>query len=200
MVCRSLPFLAAVRTAPGGGSAMRIIRRTVSMVGAVVLMCVLAVPAFAYGAPISVNITVTGQVAGVTSGQVASETCGQYSLSATVAGASGTGVPGVAVTWAITSAPSGAHDKLGSSTTTTGSNGVATNTLRLSCVAGNRVVQANTGGVLGAISINSGGSGLPNTSTVPSTPTSQSLPATSLLFLGIAIGCGMALGVRRFRA
>jgi hypothetical protein len=56
------------------------------------------------------------------------------------------------------------------------------------------------GGVLGAISIGSCVSGLPNTSTMPSAPTSQSLSATSLLFLGIAIGCGMALGVRRFRA
>ena len=173
---------------------MSVVRRTASLVGAVVLVCVLAVPALAIYPEASVNVTLSGQVAGVTCGTA-------IPLSATVDGASGTGVPGVVVTWTIASSPSGANDKLGSASTTSGANGVATNTLTLSCVTGKRVVQASfQGGVLGAISINLSASGLPNTSTMPGAPTSQSLPAASLLFLVIAIGFGMALGVRRFRA
>ena len=169
-------------------------RRIESLVGAVILACILAVPVLAYNGEVPVNITLSGQVAGVTCGKA-------IPLSATVDGASGTGVTGIALTWTITSSPSSAHDKLGSSVTTSGANGAATNTLTLSCVAGTRVVQASyTGGVLGAISISLSASGLPNTSTMPSAPTSQSLPAASLLFLVIAIGFGMALGVRRFRA
>lgn len=173
---------------------MTIIHRTASMVGAVVLLCVLAVPALAYTGEVPVNVTVSGQVAGVTCGKA-------IALSATVDGVSGTGVPGVAVTWVITSSPSGAHDKLGSATTTSGANGAATNTLTLSCVAGERVVQASVqGGVLGAISINLTPSGLPNTATVSDPHTSPSLQAASLLFLLIATGFGVALGVRRFGA
>jgi len=121
----------------------------------------------------------------------------------------------VAVAWVITSSPSGAHDTLGFATTTSGTNGVATNTLTLSCVAGKRVVQGGVlgaissisltpsdlqGGVLGAISFNLTPSGLPNTATVLDPYTSPSLPAASLLFLVIATGFGVALGVRRFRA
>jgi hypothetical protein len=173
---------------------MSMIRRTASLVGAAILVSVLAVPALAYNGEVPVNITVSGQVAGVTCGTA-------IPLSATVDGASGTGVPGVVVTWTIASSPSGANDKLGSASTTSGANGVATNTLTLSCVTGNRVVHASAqGGVLGAISINLSASGLPNTSTMPDGHTSPSLPAASLLFLAIAIGFGMALGVRRFRA
>ncbi len=169
-------------------------RRIESLVGAVILACILAVPVLAYSGEVPVNITLSGQVAGVTCSKA-------IPLSAAVDGASGTGVPGVPVTWTIASSPSGANDKLGSSTTTTGANGTATNTLTLSCVAGKRVVQASfQGGVLGAISINLSASGLPNTSTMPGAPTSQSVPAASLLFLAIAIGFGMALGARRFRA
>ena len=173
---------------------MAIIRRAASLAGAVVLVCVLAVPAFAYTGEVPVNITLSGQVAGVTCGKA-------ISLSATVDGASGTGVPGVAVTWAITTSPSGAHDKLGSATSTSGANGAATNTLTLSCVTGKRVVQASAqGGVLGAISINLAPTGLPNTATAPDTHPSPSLPATSLLFMAIATGFGIVLGVRRSRA
>jgi hypothetical protein len=168
-------------------------RRIGSLVCAVILACILAVPVLAYTGEVPVNITLT------LSGKVACSKA--IPLSATVDGASGTGVPGVAVTWTIASSPSGANDKLGSSVTTTGANGVATNTLTLWCVAGKRVVQASLqGGVRGAITINLGASGLPNTSTMPGAPASRSLPVASLLFLAIAIGFGMALGVRRFRA
>ena len=187
---------------------MSVVRRTASLVGAVVLVCVLAVPALAIYPEASVNVTLSGQVAGVTCGKA-------IPLFATVAGASGTGVPEVAVAWVITSSPSGAHDTLGFATTTSGTNGVATNTLTLSCVAGKRVVQGGVlgaissisltpsdlqGGVLGAISFNLTPSGLPNTATVLDPYTSPSLPAASLLFLVIATGFGVALGVRRFRA
>ena len=103
---------------------MSMTRRIASLVGAITLVSILAVPALAYTDEVPVNITVSGQVAGVTCGTA-------IPLSATVDWASGTGVPGVVVTWTIASSPSGANDKLGSSATTSGANGAATNTLTL---------------------------------------------------------------------
>ena len=172
---------------------MRILRRTVSLLGAAFLIGALAAPVSAYTGEVPANITVTH------SGAVKCNTA--IPLSAVVDGPSGTGIPGVVVTWSVTNAPAGSHDSLGSGTTTTGTTGTATNTLTLSCVVGTRTVTATAqGGVLGSISVRLGSSGLPNTSTVPDAPPAQLPLGAVLLGLLAAVAVGVTLGTRRSRA
>ena len=156
---------------------------------AVVMACTLAATAFGY----------SGEVAGAVTIARAGGTiqCGvNLTVTATVLDAAGKAISGQPVEWSFTSTPSSA-DVIKRSPTNTNASGVATTTVVLACVAGNRHLRAvadavSAGSVLGVTA-----AGLPNTSTVPGETPAQGLPLIGTLLAVLAMAAGGVLAFRR---
>jgi hypothetical protein len=146
-----------------------------------------------------------GQVAGSVEITVGDVTCKQpISVTATVLDQEGRVIAGQEVAWAFTATPSSA-DTIIPSSSTTNVNGVATTTVTLACVPGNRHLRATADQVSGTAVFGLtegqvlGVTGLPNTTTARPSVTSESgsmpvlLAATALLLALVLVGGGLKL-------
>ena len=140
-----------------------------------------------------------GEVAGAVSvgGPTGTLACGTpITVTATVLDASSDPIDGQPVDWTFTSSPSSA-DTINSTPTTTDANGVATTTVTLACVVGNRTVTATADGISAGAVLGITSGGLPRTSTAPGGSPVGNLPiGTILALLAVLVGGGII--VRRF--
>lgn len=140
-----------------------------------------------------------GQVAGAISLAPPSGTlkCGTpLTVSATVVDAASSPIADQPVAWTFT-APLVAGDKINATPTNTNASGVATTTVTLACVVGNRTVTAQADAILANVVLGITSLGLPNTSTIPDGAPLGSLPIGTLLAL-LAMLAGGTIIVRRF--
>src|SRR5450759_662374 len=118
----------------------------------------------------------TGNGAVTVAGPGGTLICGDnITVTATVVDAAGKLIAGQPVAWSFTSTPSTA-DKINTTPTTTNASGVATTTVVLACVAGNRTITATADGVSAGAVLSVTATGLPNTSTLPGETPAQNLP------------------------
>ncbi len=152
-------------------------------------MLIMAASVFAYA----------GEVAGAVSVAPPTGTlkCGvPLTVSATVVDAASKLISGQPVAWTFT-APLVAGDKINTTPTTTNASGVATTTVTLACVTGNRTVTAQADAIFASAVLGITAAGLPNTSTGFEVPSIGSLPIGMLLAL-LAMFVGSGIIVRRF--
>ncbi len=154
-----------------------------------------------------------GSVPGSVEITVGSVNCNQpVVVTATVLDTAGQAIPGQMVEWTLTSTPSSA-DAISPSSSTTDASGVATTSLTLSCIPGNRQLRATAdqvsgtavialpqGGTLGSTGgPGQGGNGLPNTTTAPADAApGPGLFLVLLAILAVLVGAGVT--VRRLAA
>lgn len=144
---------------------------------------------YAYGAQVAGAVTV-----GVPSGTLE---CGvALTVTATVLDASSNPIAGQPVDWSFSSSPSNA-DVIDTTPTTTDANGVATTTVTLACVAGNRTVTATADNISAGAVLGITASGLPRTSTMPDGSPVGNLPIATILAL-LAVLAGGGIIIRRF--
>jgi hypothetical protein len=136
----------------------------------------------------------TGQVIGdVTIAVVGATNCATpTTLSATVTDALGTPLAGESVAWSFVTSPS-SSDAINATPTTTNSSGVATTTVTLAPVDGNRTVRATAGEFSASVVLSPVcQGGLPNTSTAPS-GTDLPVGPILLIVLGLFLAAGFGL-------
>lgn len=156
------------------------------------------------GTALALGMTATvfayaGQVAGAVTvgGPSGTLKCGvALTVTATVSDSEGSLIEGQPVDWAITSSPSPA-DTINSTPTTTNASGVATTTVTLACVAGNRTVTATADDISAGAVLGITAAGLPRTSTAPDGSPVGTLPIATILAL-LAVLAGGGIIVRRF--
>jgi hypothetical protein len=139
-----------------------------------------------------------GQVPGTVSisGPASTLSCGlPTSVSATVVDASSNPIAGQAVHWSFGSSPSTA-DTVSPTQTTTNADGVATSTVTLACVAGDRTVIATADAIIGAAVLGVTMGGLPRTSTESVPGPVGNLPILTM-FAALAVLVGGGGIVRR---
>lgn len=142
--------------------------------------------AFAYAGEVAGAVTVSGP-----SGTLK---CGvALTVTVTVVDATSKPIEGQPVDWSFTSTPS-SKDKINSTPTTTNASGVATTTVTLACVAGNRTVTATADEITGSAVLSITAAGLPDTSTTPDGAPAGDLPIATIL----ALLAGGGIMVRRF--
>ena len=123
--------------------------------------------------------------------------CGvNITVTATLVDSTGAPIAGQAVDWSFTSSPSAA-DTINKTPTTTNSSGVATTTVKLACVAGNRHLHAVAGAVGASAVLGVTGAGLPNTSTLPGETPAQGSPLIGTLLAVLAMVVGGAFALRQ---
>jgi hypothetical protein len=137
-------------------------------------------------------------------GSITVAACGPNgTVTATVLDATGQPIDGQSVVWSliVTVSP---QDTLGQTPTTTNVHGVATTTVTLAPVDGNRTIRAVAGDIAGQAVFQcfsgetQGITGLPATSTLPATaPATPVGPGWALLVLGAAFLAGAGLMLRR---
>jgi hypothetical protein len=164
------------------------------MTAAAGLLLALAAPIVAaYEAEVPQSVTVTAPT-----GTLPCRSA--FPVSATILDTSGTAVPGVEVTWTLKTVVS-SQDAIVDVTTTSDANGVATTSVYLDCIVGERQVEARAGTAIGGavlgittagVAAGTGGTGgLPNTSTPPS-----QTPPLMLAVAGFAVVLGGVMGIR----
>ena len=117
-------------------------------------------------------------------------------IRATLLATDGTPFTGEPVDWTFSSSPSSA-DKINSTPTITNASGVATTTVTLACVVGNRTITATNGEMSASAVLGITSAGLPRTSTVPDGSPVGNLPIATILAL-LAVLAGGVIIVRRF--
>jgi hypothetical protein len=172
-------------------------RVAVSIGSAAMLLGMLVQGAAAYAGQIPQQVTVGGP---------ATVSCGSnLSVSATVTDSHGARVDNQQVVWSF-GAGQQAGDTIGTVTTTTDANGVATTTVRLGCVLGSRTVVATAGPASGQVLLplselvggvtagpTGGTGGLPPTSTAGDSPISwPSILAVFAILMALVL-----VGLRR---
>jgi hypothetical protein len=156
---------------------------------AVALALITSATAFGYAGEVAGAVTVAGPGGTLTCGV-------NITVTATVVDAAGKLIAGQPVTWAFTSTPSTA-DKINASPTTTNASGVATTTVVLACVAGNRTIRATADAISAGAVLSVTAAGLPNTSTLPGETPAQNLPVIGTLLAVLAMAAGGVLALRR---
>lgn len=139
-----------------------------------------------------------GEVAGAVTvaGPGGTLQCGvNLTVTATIVDSAGKPISGQPVDWSFTSSPSAA-DKINKTPTTTDADGIATTTVVLACVAGNRSLRAVADAVSASAVLGVTAAGLPNTSTVPGETPAPGLPIATLLAV-LAMAAGGVLALRR---
>ena len=126
-----------------------------------------------------------GQVAGsIQVGVSGTAACERpVTVTATVMDGDGKLISGQPVEWIFVSSPSD-DDVINTTPSVTDSEGVATTTVSLACVAGERRIRATADDVSAEAFLSLGGVGLPNTSTAPHTPLVPLLVVAVLSTLG----------------
>lgn len=145
---------------------------------ALLLLCVAAPAAFSYAGQVVDHLTVAGPA-----GTLHCNT--NLTVTATVLDASGVAVDGRTVTWAITAGQK-TGDQILTVSTTTNAAGVATTTVKLACVVGNRTVTATADPASASVVLGIVLAGLPPTSTDPSP---MPMWAYALAALGVLAAC-----------
>jgi hypothetical protein len=160
-----------------------------ALIAGAALALALSATVLAYAAQVVAALTV--------SGPGGSASCGTpITLRATALETGGAPIEGQPIDWAFTSSPSN-QDRINSTPTITNASGVASTTVTLACVVGDRTVTAtgdavNASAVLGVTS-----AGLPGTSTGIDVGPLGKLPlATIAAILAVLAGSGIIL--RRF--
>lgn len=156
---------------------------------AVALALVASATALGYAGQVPAAVTIAGP-----GGTIVCNT--DVTVTATITASNGAPVTDQAVTWSFTSSPSAA-DKILHKTTTTDANGVATTTVVLACVAGNRYLGAVAGAVSGSAVLGVTAAGLPNTSTLPAQVPAQNAPSIATLLAILAMAAGGVLVLRQ---
>jgi hypothetical protein len=157
--------------------------RGLAGLAAAALVLLAATTAFGYAGEVAGAVTVGGPGGTLQCGV-------PITVSATIVDSAGKPIEGQPVDWTIASSPSSA-DTINATPTTTDANGVATTTVTLACVAGNREIRATADGVSGGAVLGVTAAGLPRTSTVPGeVPVDVSLVATLLAVLAVLAGGG----------
>lgn len=155
----------------------------------VALALALTTTVFGYAGQVAGAITVGGP-SGVLKCGVA------LTVTATVLDAEGSPIEGQPVDWSFSSSPSSA-DTINSTPTITNASGVATTTVTLACVAGNRTVTATADGFSAGAVLGITSAGLPRTSTSLDGSPVGNLPIATILAL-LAVLAGGVIMVRRF--
>lgn len=149
-----------------------------------ILALALSTTVFAYAGEVAGAVTVGGPTGTLKCGVA-------LTVTATVVDASSKLIAGQPVDWSFTSSPSSA-DKINATPTTTNASGVATTTVTLACVAGNRTVTATADGVSAGAVLGITAAGLPRTSTAPDgSPVGNLSIATILALLAVLAGGGI---------
>ena len=162
--------------------------RWLAGLAAVALALMTSATAFGYAGEVAGAVTVAGPGGTLTCGV-------NITVTATVVDAAGKLIAGQPVAWAFTSTPSTA-DKINATPTTTNANGVATTTVVLACVAGNRTIRATADAVSASAVLGITAAGLPNTSTLPGETPAPGLPLIGTLLAVLAIAAGGVLALR----
>jgi hypothetical protein len=166
---------------------MRPRNRLLAVTAGTLLALAVAAMAFAYAGQTLKTITVTGPGGTLKCGV-------PFTVTATLLATDGTPFAGEPVTWTFSVTPSGA-DKIDPSSTITDSSAVATTTVTLACVDGDRRITATSDGVSGSAVLSLAAIGLPRTSTLPAAPAGD--PAIETLLALIAVLAGGVIMVRR---
>ena len=156
---------------------------------AVALALVTSATALGYGPTVAAAVTI-----GTPGGTLQ---CGvNVTVTATIVDAAGKPIAGQPVDWSFKSSPSSA-DKINRTPTNTNAEGVATTTVVLACVAGNRYLHAVADAVGASAVLGVTAAGLPNTSTLPSETPAQGLPLVGTLLAVLAMAVGGAFALRQ---
>ena len=137
-------------------------RFAASGVAALLLLSVVAPAVMGYAGQVANQITVAGP-----SGTLVCNT--NLTVTATVLDAGGNPVDNRAVVWTF-GAGKVTGDQIVTASTTTNATGVATTTVKLACVVGNRTVIATSAPSTGQVVLGITATGLPPTGTTPPTP------------------------------
>jgi Bacterial Ig-like domain (group 1) len=156
---------------------------------AVALALITTATAFGYSGEVAGAVTVAGPGGTLTCGV-------NITVTATVVDAAGKLIAGQPVAWSFTSTPSTA-DKINTTPTITNASGVATTTVVLACVAGNRTIRAVADAISASAVLGVTAAGLPNTSTLPGETPAQNLPVIGTLLAVLAMAAGGVLALRR---
>ncbi len=163
--------------------------RWLAGLAAVSLTLITAATAFGYAGEVAGAVTIA------TPGGTLK--CGvNITVTATIVDSAGKPISGQPVAWTFTTTPSAA-DKINKTPTTTDANGVATTTVVLACVAGNRYLHAVADAVGASAVLGVTAAGLPNTSTLPSETPAQGLPLIGTLLAVLAMAAGGVLALRQ---
>lgn len=167
---------------------MKVLQRLgVAGLAAALLSALVASAVFAYAGQ------VTGQVS--VAAPSSSLTCNTpVPVAATVLDVNGKPFSDTAVTWSFKSGTEQSGDKISPTTSTTNASGVATTSVTLACVTGQRTVQATSGTYVGGAVLGITAVGLPSTSTLP-TPSGE--PMWMFLVAAAAVVAGLALMTRQ---
>ena len=158
-------------------------------VAAVILALVTSATALGYVTTVAAAVTVAGPGGTLQCGV-------NTTVTATIVDSAGKPIAGQPVDWSFTSSPSSA-DKINRTPTTTNADGVATTTVVLACVAGNRHLQAVADAVRASAVLGVTAAGLPNTSTLPSETPTQGIPLVGTLLAVLAMAVGGAFALRQ---
>jgi len=137
-------------------------RFAASGVAALLLLSVVAPAVMGYAGQVANQITVAGPA-----GTLVCNT--NLTVTATVLDAGGNPVDNRAVVWTF-GAGKVTGDQIVTASTTTNATGVATTTVKLACVVGNRTVIATSAPSTGQVVLGITATGLPPTGTTPPTP------------------------------
>lgn len=156
---------------------------------AVALALMTSATAFGYAGEVAGAVTVAGPGGTLQCGV-------NITVTATIVDAAGKPIAGQPVDWSFTSSPSTA-DTINATPTITNADGVATTTVNLACVAGNRTIRATADGVSAGAVLGVTAAGLPNTSTLPGETPAPGLPLIGTLLAVLAMAAGGVLVLRR---
>ena len=175
---------------------MRARTRWVAGLAAATILLTATVTAFGYSGQVDAIVGVAAQ------GTI---TCGQpFTMKATVLDADGAPVADASIAWSFVTKQS-SSDKINTTPTVTNSKGVATTTVTLGAVSGERTIRVTTTvGETGATSevsasgvVDQSCGGLPRTDTVsPGTPQGGA-PLAALVVIALAFAVGGGLTLRR---
>ena len=167
---------------------MKLRNRLLAGLAAAALVLIAASTAFGYAGEVAGAVTISGPGGTIKCGV-------PITITATIVDKNGKPIAGQPVDWTFGSTVSSA-DKINTTPTTTDANGVATTTVTLACVAGNREIRATADNISGGAVLGLTASGLPRTSTVPDgAPTGT--PPIATLFAALAVLAGAGIMVRR---
>ena len=169
---------------------MKLRSRWLAGLAAVALVLVTSATAFGYAGEVAAAVTIASP-----GGTLECDV--DITVTATIVDATGALISGHSVDWSFESSPS-SLDTINETPTTTDASGVATTTVVLACVAGDREIRAGADNISASAVLGVTAAGLPNTSTLPvQAPASQDLSLVGTLLAVLAMAAGGALTFRR---
>jgi hypothetical protein len=170
---------------------MKLRTRWIACLSAVAVLMMATATAFGYSGEVAATVTIAAQ------GTITCDV--PFTVTATIVDVNGSPVSGQSVAWSWVATQS-ASDKINETPTTTNANGVATTTVALAPVTGNREIRATSGDVSASAVLGQSCGGLPNTSTLPAETPRQGAPIAVMLVVALALALGGGLTLRRVAA